>query len=122
MAILGIDFGKKKVGLSISDGFLASPYQTLRFKNQQELLKKISLIIKEEKVDLIVVGLPDPDRIGAGVFGQKLSKFLKVKTVFIDETLTTFEAQRIQTKRNEEKEHQIAASLILKTYLENKND
>ena len=121
MAILGIDFGKKKIGLSISEGILASPYQTLQFKSFEDLREKLLVIVEKEDVHSLVVGVPEQDRIGAKKFGEKLSRTLKIPVNFIDETLTTFEAQKFKIKKGSDKEDQIAASLILQSFLEELN-
>lgn len=56
MRLLGIDYGTKRIGISISDdgGRLAFPYTT--FTNNKELIKEISLVIDEYKVERIVIG------------------------------------------------------------------
>lgn len=115
MSILGIDFGKRKIGLSISEGYLASPYSTLQFQSLQQIASELQKIINKEGVDLLVIGLPSPDRIGAEKFGQKLAKLLNIQVEFIDETLTTQEAQKLRRKAS--KEDELAASLILQSYL-----
>lgn len=56
MRLLGIDYGTKRVGISISDdgGRLAFPHTTV--SNDKELINEIRLIIDEYSVDLIVIG------------------------------------------------------------------
>ena len=56
MKYLGIDYGKKRVGLAISDdlGNMAFPKAVL--ENDPELLKKIKEIILNEKVEAVVMG------------------------------------------------------------------
>lgn len=122
MAILGIDFGKRKIGLSISQGVLAQPFQTIKFKSYQDFTNQLAKIIKDEGVETLVVGIPEKDRIGAKKFGERISRFFKMPVKFIDETMTTFEAGKFKTKRGVDKEDQIAASLILQTYLEEINN
>ncbi|MCX5642006.1 MAG: Holliday junction resolvase RuvX [Candidatus Omnitrophica bacterium] len=57
MRILGIDYGHRSIGLAISDenGFLARGLAVIP-KNQWE--KEIPRIIKENQVELLVVGMP----------------------------------------------------------------
>lgn len=56
MRILGIDFGKKRVGLSLTDeqGMMAFPYGV--YDNDFTLLKRIIALIEEKQVGEIVIG------------------------------------------------------------------
>jgi len=60
MKHLGVDFGKSKTGLAISDelGLVARPFQILHIKNQQKLVDTIVDIIQQNKIEMVVVGLP----------------------------------------------------------------
>lgn len=56
---LGLDIGKKKIGVAISEsGIIAREYGTLEIKNQAEAIRKILEIINKEKVNVVVAGLP----------------------------------------------------------------
>lgn len=56
MRFLGIDYGTKRVGIAISDenGRLAFPKEIIL--NDKNTIERIGEILKEEKVDEIVVG------------------------------------------------------------------
>jgi putative Holliday junction resolvase len=56
--ILGIDFGRARIGLAISDELrlLAHPLETL--PASKDAIKRIAEIIRERKIDEIVVGVP----------------------------------------------------------------
>ena len=58
--LMGIDPGKKRVGIAISDEnkIVATPYKTLIRNNYTELLSEIKKIIVENQIDGIVVGNP----------------------------------------------------------------
>ncbi len=58
--LMGIDPGKKRVGIAISDEnkIVATPYKTLIRNNYAELLSGIKKIIVENQIDGIVVGNP----------------------------------------------------------------
>ena len=58
--LMGIDPGKKRVGIAISDEnkIVATPYKTLIRNNYNELLSGIKKIIVENQIDGIVVGNP----------------------------------------------------------------
>ena len=55
--ILGIDYGLKRTGLAISDplGIIASPLETIKTKN---LLNYLLDLNNEEKISILVIGLP----------------------------------------------------------------
>lgn len=54
--LLGIDFGKKRVGVAVSDelGKMAFPHKV--FENDSSLVKNICSVISEKKVSEIVIG------------------------------------------------------------------
>jgi len=60
MAILGIDYGAKKIGLAVSDEQqkLALPLEVLINLSQAEILNKIKEISQKYNIDQIVVGVP----------------------------------------------------------------
>ena len=54
--ILGIDYGLKKIGLALAEGNLAEPLSVIKTDLST---KKIVNLCQENKVDKIVVGLPE---------------------------------------------------------------
>ena len=57
---LGIDLGDKRVGIALSDNsnLIASPFKTLIFNNQKDLLNQLEELINKFDVKTIVLGLP----------------------------------------------------------------
>ena len=57
---LGIDFGSKRVGIALSDklNIIASPFKTLFYDNQKDLLSQLGGLINEYNIKTIVLGLP----------------------------------------------------------------
>ncbi len=53
---MGIDYGKKRVGISVTDeqGMMAFPHGVI--KNDSQLLQEIVSIINEKKVTKIIIG------------------------------------------------------------------
>ena len=122
---LGIDYGKKKVGLAISFGFLATPFQVLKYKNFEILFTKLKAIAEKHKIKKIIVGVSEGEsEAGAREFGNKISSKLNIPVVFVDETLTTLDAQKmaleanIKSKKRKGMEDAFAATLILQKYLD----
>lgn len=125
--ILGIDYGKSHIGLAVSSGTLSSPLKSIEVKENDGTLLDLLNIIKHERPDKIVIGLPE------GKMGQEVQKFYNELRALIpdipieyqDETLSTQEAQLkgieagIGPKKRSEMEHSHAASVILQRYIDN---
>ncbi len=60
MKIISIDYGDKRTGLAVSDesGKLAKRFRTLENKGEEPLIIEIKKILLEEKIALILVGVP----------------------------------------------------------------
>src|SRR3989338_3471990 len=81
MKILGIDYGRSKIGLAIAEGGLAEPWKVVKTGG----LKKI---LENESFDKIVVG------VSSGAMAEEQREFAKsLGAETFDETLTTKEAQ-----------------------------
>ena len=129
---LGIDHGKSRIGLAISDELasFAHPYRTLQAGGNATV--EIQAIVVQEQVEGIVIGLPKnmdgtlgPSAESAKAFGQELGRLLPAaKIIFWDERLTTREAQRAlheagkNTKQSKKMIDQVAAQILLQSYLD----
>ncbi len=125
MRILGIDYGKSKVGLAIAESSLPYPLGVVRFKTEDDLLDKILNIVKEEKIEKLVVGLSEGKMEKETLaFVAKLGERLSIPIFLQDETLTTLEAQKLSIeagigqKKRKRFEDAYSACLILQNYLE----
>ena len=127
MQILGIDYGQAKIGLALgsTDSRLAEPWKIIRYKDIAILHEKITQLIKEERIEKVVVGVSD-GVIGkeSKQFGNDLASRIKIPVEFQDETLTSKDAQRlaieagIQRKKRKGMEDAHSAALILQTWLD----
>ena len=130
---LGIDFGKVRLGLAISDelGFMSHPLETLRMRDVNEVTKRIGEIVREKDVQRVVVGLPrnmdGSHGSSAGealAFATKLRGHLSCDVVTWDERLTTVSANRAlreagrRTRETRGYVDQVAAQMILQDYLD----
>lgn len=135
MKIMGLDFGKARIGIALSDimGFLASPYTTLNRTTIEDDLKFLDEIIKQYKVETVVMGYPFEMSGNKGntcklveEFAKSLKNFSGVKIVFVDERLSSVEAEEQlkltikDWKMRKKLLDQVAASIILQTYLDSK--
>jgi putative Holliday junction resolvase len=99
---LGIDFGEKRIGLAISDpeGRLAVPLTTLERRNDRSAVRAIAEIARQEDIGRLVLGEPlglggergaNADRVRR--FGARLAEVSGLPVRFVNESLTTVEAQ-----------------------------
>ena len=96
--ILGIDSGKKKIGIAISDSFkrIALSHKTIYRKKLAIDLMNIHSIIQENKINSIVLGLPlnkdgskGPIAQSAITFGNSLLKKYNLPILLWDERFST---------------------------------
>ena len=134
MRILGIDYGRRRIGLAVSDeaGFLARPLDPyLRKHSLRKDLEHLSRLAREFEVKTIVVGLPlnmDGSKgemaLEVESFVSQLQELSKIAVIVSDERLTSVEAERVllegNVKRKDRKQLRdgLAATLILQGYLD----
>ena len=134
--VLGFDYGRRKIGIAVgqtSTGF-AEGILTIPADSPAGPWLTIEKLIDEWRPDALVVGLPlavdgsEPEFARcAREFGRHLHRRFELPVDFVDETLTTDFADTIIreitapgkriTKRRKSVRDQLAAELILKTYL-----
>ncbi|MFL3013381.1 MAG: Holliday junction resolvase RuvX [Candidatus Neomarinimicrobiota bacterium] len=131
---IGIDLGSKRVGLALSDklSMIASPYKTLNYKNEQDLLDQLRIIIEDFKVGTIVLGLPLNMRGEDSAQTKKVRQFKSALSIFNlsikleDERLSSVSAkkslvmQNIKTGHNKSEIDRRAAAIILQQFLDKK--
>jgi putative Holliday junction resolvase len=130
--ILALDFGKRRIGLALSDplGIMVQPLPTLHRKRIREDLAHLKALAREHNVVRFVFGDPkymsgDESPLSQLVreFATRLEEYSGIPVVYWDERLTSSEAHRYlaeQKLTREEKKgkvDRIAASLILENYL-----
>ena len=113
----------KRIGLATSEGELASLFKTISVKSLVDSIASMIRIIEAEKIDLVVVGMPE------GKTGKAAKRFvealkkegLNVETS--DETLSTQNAGKLMIEmgipRNKRRQNDVqAAAEILQNYLD----
>ena len=136
MRVLGIDHGDRHVGLALSDPLLitAQPLGTYRLTGREaEDRRFFQDLVAKHDVGEIVLGEPLRMDGSAGTrsakaksFAAWLEKAVGRPVVLFDERLTTQQAlkdlddDRLRGPKKKEWEDQIAAVIILSTYLEGK--
>jgi putative holliday junction resolvase len=102
MRTLAIDLGQKRTGLAMSDegGRFATPLDVLHGA-PRDITDPILSLITRESVQRLVVGLPlnmdgttGPAATAALAWARDLSTKAGVELVFVDERLSTFDAEQ----------------------------
>jgi len=129
---LGIDFGTKRVGLALSDrsNIIASPYRTLNYVSEKDLITQLETVISENDIEILVLGLPINMKGEDTVQTKKVRNFkeilstLQIPIVFEDERLSSVSAinslilQNVKTGHNKPEIDKTAAAIILQQYLD----
>ena len=140
MRTLAIDLGSRRVGFALSDqgGKLATPYEVFRVTSSAQAADRTIQIIEKEGVERIVLGLPlnMDDSVGPAAratikWGSELADRCRKALVFVDERLSSFEAEqgllarkregeKITRKRKKEQLDALAAAGFLQGFLDGK--
>lgn len=127
MKIIGIDFGSKKVGIAIAISKIAEPSVVIRYKDEELLIEQIKRLCANEKINKIVVGISEGEMAKkTREFSISLRKKISIPITEFDETLSTYDAQRLSQesgmKRTKRKkmEDAMAAAVMLQNYLDSK--
>lgn len=140
--ILGLDVGRKRIGVAVSDGNAIGIWGVIESKNLSDAVFEIGKIIRQEQIQKIVIGIPksptlrlesDSNRRTQDTFqADKIHKFaieltknFNIEIDYIDETLTSKEAERAlrsqkldpKSKRFKEEVDKLSAKFILEQYL-----
>ena len=134
MRYLGLDLGTKTLGVAVSDvsNTFALPFKTLHFpvNEYDKVLGELEDIVQEKHITAFVLGLPKNMDNSCGFAAERSTSFaelLKEKfhmpVYFVDERLTTKEAERIllasdkSRKKRKKVIDNVASALILETFL-----
>jgi len=133
MRYLAIDYGTKRTGLAICDAAetIASPLKVL--EGRKNLVERIAGIIRSEKVEAVVLGLPLNMDGSEGhqakltrEFAAGLKKSIDMPIHLHDERLSSFEAEQklasigLSRGKKAERLDAVAAAEILTAFLEDK--
>lgn len=127
--IVAIDYGEKRMGLAISDENqkMALPWTTVTGGVPSVLSKLFS---RKNEIKTILIGLPllmngSKGEMALKVenFAKKIEEDLQIPVLLIDERLSSKHAESMlrelnqSRKKSSEKTDQIAATLLLESYL-----
>lgn len=133
ISALGLDIGSKRIGIAGCDGtgLIASGIATMERSAFDRDVAQFRALVQERKVQVLVVGLPYAMNGTLGFqakqikkYTQRLSAALGLPVEYIDERLTSFQAEellkdaKISPSRNKALIDRKAASLILQQWLD----
>lgn len=128
MTLLGIDYGRTHIGLATgeSDLRLALPLKTYSGLAEPALLKELEKLVKELRIEKIIVGVPkslQADEVGTlevevKKFANTLRAGLQIPIELVDERFSSDAAQRLRQEGSLADDHQLAAMVVLQTYLD----
>jgi putative Holliday junction resolvase len=134
---LAIDYGKKRIGLAISDPhkIVAKTLTTVETaRSPKQTIQNILNAIGEHEVDEIVVGFPIRMNGQPGAMAEEVTQFVALLKQHIlatvtlwDERLTTVQAERVMREANMNRKKrsqvidQLSAVIVLQTFLSTKS-
>ena len=136
MKLMGLDVGSRTVGVAVSDAFrwTAQGVEIVRINEDEDEfgLDRIEELVKAHGTQGFVLGLPKnmnntlgPRVAASQHYGDLLTERFHQPVDFVDERLTTVEAERMlveqaDTSRKKRKQviDKLAAALILQNYLD----
>ncbi len=132
MRAIGVDLGSKRVGVALSSGSLATPYEVVqRSGDKRRDHARIAELVEEAGADVVVVGLPLSQDGSVGAAAQRaideveqLAAALDVPVRTWDERLSTVTAERSLMDQNMNAQarrrvvDKVAAAVILQSWLD----
>jgi len=133
--LLGLDVGDKFVGVAMTDGLgvMVQPVLTMRRGRLKDDVKSVARLVRRFEIAEIVVGLPlhlsgevGKQALRATEFADAVREGVGVPVVLFDERLTTREAHTrldaagFGTKDRKSVLDQVAAVILLESYLAEK--
>ena len=131
--ILALDFGRRRVGAAICDveRTLASPLEVYHRQNDLQDRKHYEQLIREERVERIVVGLPVHTTGGESELSREarswaawLNRSTARPVVLFDERFTSQDADEqlrsagLKPRAHRDKRDMLAACILLQSYLD----
>lgn len=128
--ILGIDYGDAKIGIAIGRNGLVMPLEKINNTDEMQSINRITRIIYENKINLIIMGIPLSIEQKETYQSKKVRRFSKLlktiskkRIIFVNEYQSTKESIQEGISKNmlnkKSSDDSLAAALILKRYYNN---
>ena len=132
---LGIDFGLKRIGLSLSDDTqtIAFPFKYIINESLKKAVSELKEILDKENIGLVVIGMPIGLKGKQTEISVKIEEFIyelkekigeRITVAVYDERFSSVQAQKslieqnIKRKKRKEKIDSVASTFILQSYLD----
>lgn len=131
--IMGLDYGKKRIGVALSDPLKTFAYSYLTINNDVKKFYELEKIIREKKIVKVILGIPNESKISSTSIVEEVKKFklgfeskFKLEVILWDESYTSVIAgQKILqsvTKKKKRQDKSLldmnSAAVILQEYLD----
>ena len=131
--VMGIDFGEKRIGISLSDPTKTFAYSFNTFNNDENFINNLLNLVQEKNVIKIILGLPSSEFKSSKILVEKVKKLknqiesaLKIEIIFWDEDYSSVIAKgkvlESVSKKSKRKNKGIidsySAAVILQEYLD----
>ncbi|MBD2012906.1 Holliday junction resolvase RuvX [Microcoleus sp. FACHB-53] len=135
ISALGLDVGSKRIGVAGCDGLglMATGLTTIERTSFERDVQQLREWVEQREVQLLVVGLPYATDGTLGLqarqiqkFAKRLAKALQLPVEYVDERLTSVEAEELikaenrLLSRNKGLIDRKAAAIILQQWLDNR--
>lgn len=132
MKILSLDLGERRIGVAVADGAIVASRETIVYSTREEAIGKILEICRNEEIERVVIGMPVGNIASEDVvrsFSIELNKMIELPIEYVDESLTSKDAERIlkdqkinpRSERYKQEIDRLSAKMILEQYLGEKS-
>ena len=131
--IMGIDYGKKRIGIALSDPLKTFAYSHSTISNDAKRIIMLTKIIQEKSVNKIILGIPDEvKKTKTSIvnevlkFKEELTAAFSIEVLLWDETYTSVIAEKkilesVSSRKKRQNKSLIdmnSAAIILQEYLD----
>jgi putative holliday junction resolvase len=135
MRILALDHGSKRIGVAVSDELkmIAQPLEFVPAEPFSAFVHRLQVLLAEKEVELVLVGMPRNMNGTYGPAAAKVQEFIthlqeaiSVPIKTWDERLTSAQANRfliegnVRREKRKEKVDQLAAAILLQSFLDSR--
>lgn len=134
--ILALDYGEKRIGMAVSDpmGILANAIDFIKRTSLKRDLDALEQIVRDRKVDRVVIGLPLNMNGTEGPMAEAVRKFAEkvtergMEVELWDERLSTRAAEAalleadLSRKKRKGLRDKVAAAWFLQSYLDSQSN
>lgn len=135
ISALGLDVGRKRIGVAGCDGtgLIATGLTTIDRRSFQQDVEQIQQWVTQRQVQILVIGLPYNMDGSLGFqakqvqkFADRLSRALQLPVAYVDERLTSVQAEQLlQAENRSPSRHKAlidrkAAAIILQQWLDDR--